>query len=268
MRCVPYDALLHLKAADVANWWAQHFVERIVTHNDQQASIFLQHKIKQSAAAEADLAQSQGQSMDGSAAGEEAATTTTATGAGARAEITRLVVESALELMTNRFGQSPTIAIGAFEEKALRFPWTLTGNFLVSRVIEHATPHERLGLAERVRGNIALLACDTFATHCLQNMVDADVSTTVAAASGGVAAMMPRQGAVRLLIASELLMKHETVTHRSAGHVWARLLGTTRVGTGGERDGAGGNEIAQAFDQMLTGRWGASFGLEERGGGC
>ncbi|WAQ86968.1 hypothetical protein PtA15_7A697 [Puccinia triticina] len=162
----------------------EYFIRRITKHNDQQASIFMQQKLKQSA-----LTQSAEKP---------------------RQEITRLVIDYSLELMTNRFG-----------------------NFLVSRAIEHATSGERLELAERICGQIVTLAQDTFATHCLQKMIDVDEEG---------------ENHVRRMVSQELLKKKETVTHKSAGHVWARLL-----------NGAGkSGGLERSLNELLKGEWAAT----------
>ncbi|KAH9819176.1 armadillo-type protein [Melampsora americana] len=165
---VNYRALL----AGDADCDYEYFIRRITEHNDQQSSIFLQQKLKQSAVA--------------SSTGFDAAPNLSSDSHAPREEITRLVIHYSLELMSNRFG-----------------------NFLVSRAIEHATPEERMQMAESIRGHIIPLASDTFATHCLQKMIDVDEEDN---------------NQIRWLISQELLKKKETVTHKSAGHVWARLL--------------------------------------------
>lgn len=74
----------------------QYFIRRITEHNDQQSSIFLQQKLKQSA-----VASSTGfdQAQSGVAPSSNLP----------REEITRLVIEYSLELMSNRFGRQSFI---------------------------------------------------------------------------------------------------------------------------------------------------------------
>lgn len=130
---------------------------------------------------------------------------------------------------------------------------------MVSRAIEHATPDERMMLAERIRGHIIALASDTFATHCLQKMIDVDEE---------------ENNQIRWLISQELLKKKETVTHKSAGHVWARLLsvggsssamhlhasglnvkkpnGRNQYGSGVGSPG----ELERSLNELLRGQWG------------
>lgn len=128
---------------------------------------------------------------------------------------------------------------------------------MVSRAIEHATSTERLELAERIRGQIVTLAQDTFATHCLQKMIDVDEEG---------------ENLVRRMISQELLKKKETVTHKSAGHVWARLLSvgggsssTISLSTGNGKatglnqygDGAGkSGDLERSLNGLLKGEWG------------
>ncbi|PLW47666.1 hypothetical protein PCASD_04130 [Puccinia coronata f. sp. avenae] len=203
----------------------EYFIRRITKHNDQQASIFMQQKLKQSA-----LTQSIG--IDKASNGLLPNRHTEKP----RQEITRLVIEYSLELMTNRFG-----------------------NFLVSRAIEHATSGERLELAERISGQIVTLAQDTFATHCLQKMIDVDEEG---------------ENHVRRMVSQELLKKKETVTHKSAGHVWARLLSvgggsssTISLSTGNGKatglnqygDGAGkSGGLERSLNELLKGEWAAT----------
>ncbi|KAG0151485.1 hypothetical protein CROQUDRAFT_103736 [Cronartium quercuum f. sp. fusiforme G11] len=201
----------------------EFFIRRITEHNDQQSSIFLQQKLKQSAVA----------TSVGLEKTQVLAPMTNPNGP--RVEITRLVIEYSLELMSNRFG-----------------------NFLVSRAIEHATAEERMNLAERIRGHIIPLASDTFATHCLQKMIDVDED---------------ENNKIRGLISQELLKKKETVTHKSAGHVWARLLsvggsssamhlhasglkvkkpnGLNQYGSGVGSPG----ELERSLNELLKGQW-------------
>ncbi|KAA1066772.1 hypothetical protein PGTUg99_023529 [Puccinia graminis f. sp. tritici] len=202
----------------------EYFIRRITKHNDQQASIFMQQKLKQSA-----LTQSTGVEKNPT----DPLTRHTEK---PRQEITRLVIEYSLELMTNRFG-----------------------NFLVSRAIEHATSGERLELAERICGQIVTLAQDTFATHCLQKMIDVDEEG---------------ENHVRRMVSQELLKKKETVTHKSAGHVWARLLSvgggsssTISLSTGNGKatglnqygDGAGkSGGLERSLNELLKGEWAAT----------
>jgi len=203
----------------------EYFIRRITKHNDQQASIFMQQKLKQSA-----LTQSAGVEKNPTDLLQARHTEKP------RHEITRLVIEYSLELMTNRFG-----------------------NFLVSRAIEHATSTERLELAERIGGQIVTLAQDTFATHCLQKMIDVDEEG---------------ENHVRRMISQELLKKKETVTHKSAGHVWARLLSvgggsssTISLSTGNGKatglnqygDGAGkSGDLERSLNGLLKGEWAAT----------
>lgn len=198
----------------------EYFIRRITKHNDQQASIFLQQKLKQSA-----LAQSAG--------GEKNEPAETRHTGKPRKAITKLVIDLSWELMTNRFG-----------------------NFLVSRAIEHATSGERLELAKRIAGHIVTLAQDTFATHCLQKMIDVDEEG---------------ENRIRKMISEELLQKKETVTHKSAGHVWARLLSvgggssnTISLSTGTEKatgrnqygDSAGkSGDLERSLNELLRGEW-------------
>ncbi|POW13447.1 hypothetical protein PSHT_07689 [Puccinia striiformis] len=203
----------------------EYFIRRITKHNDQQASIFMQQKLKQSA-----LTQSAGVEKNPIDSLQTRHTEKP------RQEITRLVIEYSLELMTNRFG-----------------------NFLVSRAIEHATSEERLELAERIGGQIVTLAQDTFATHCLQKMIDVDEEG---------------ENHVRRMVSQELLKKKETVTHKSAGHVWARLLSvgggsssTISLSTGNGKatglnqygDGAGkSGGLERSLNELLKGEWAAT----------
>ncbi|CAH7682176.1 armadillo-type protein, partial [Phakopsora pachyrhizi] len=198
----------------------EHFIRRITEHNDQQASIFMQQKLKQSA-----MSAGFGVRID-KAEGQLGSESS-------REDITRLVIRYGIELMTNRFG-----------------------NFLVSRAVEHATSQERLTLAEKIKGNIVMLAQDTFATHCLQKMIDMDEED---------------ENRVRWLISHELLKKKDTVTHKSAGHVWARLLSigggssaSMSLRTGGEQ-ASGPNQyggalnttgtLEQSLNDILRGEW-------------
>lgn len=201
----------------------EYFIRRITKHNDQQASIFMQQKLKQSAVTQS--TEKNGVEVSDKRAADKP-----------RQEITRLVIEYSLELMTNRFG-----------------------NFLVSRAIEHAIPEERLELSERIKGRIVTLAQDTFATHCLQKMIDVDEEG---------------DNRVRRMISLELLKKKETVTHKSAGHVWARLLSvgggssdTLSLNAGSEKisgvnqygDTAGKlGGLESSLNELLKGEWAAT----------
>ncbi|EPS45207.1 hypothetical protein H072_783 [Dactylellina haptotyla CBS 200.50] len=167
----PLGANLYGNSSESPNWkrlmergvpcdWG-YLVDRVVTQNDQGASVFLQHKLK-------DLDHPEH-----------------------KIEIVNAIVEKALPLMTNRFG-----------------------NFLVQRCFEYGEPYHVEAIMKLIKGRVVQLSMDAFGCHVIQRALDT----------------VPEPFKV-LMIQELLHRIPETVMHRYACHVWQKLFEVRWVGT-------------------------------------
>ncbi|KAK6341062.1 hypothetical protein TWF696_009371 [Orbilia brochopaga] len=167
----PLGANLYGNSTESPNWkrlmergvacdWG-YLVDRVVMQNDQGASVFLQHKLKDLDHPEHKLA------------------------------IINAIVEKALPLMTNRFG-----------------------NFLVQRCFEYGEPYHVEAIMKIIKGRVVQLSMDAFGCHVIQRALDT----------------VPEPFKV-VIIQELLHHIPETVMHRYACHVWQKLFEVRWVGT-------------------------------------
>ncbi|KAF3941257.1 hypothetical protein ABW19_dt0209884 [Dactylella cylindrospora] len=136
-------------------------VDRVVLHNDQGASVFLQHKLKDFDHPEH------------------------------KTEIMDAIVDKALALMMNRFG-----------------------NFLVQRVFEHGEQYHIDAIMKVIKGRVVQLSMDAFGCHVIQRALDTVTEPFKI-----------------MIIQELLHRIPETVMHRYACHVWQKLFEVRWVGT-------------------------------------
>ncbi|KAF3921452.1 hypothetical protein ABW21_db0205179 [Orbilia brochopaga] len=138
-----------------------YLVDRVVMQNDQGASVFLQHKLKDFDHPEHKI------------------------------EIINAIVDKALPLMTNRFG-----------------------NFLVQRCFEYGEPYHVEAIMKIIKNRVVQLSMDAFGCHVIQRALDT----------------VPEPFKV-VVIQELLHHIPETVMHRYACHVWQKLFEVRWVGT-------------------------------------
>ncbi|KAJ6262160.1 hypothetical protein Dda_2965 [Drechslerella dactyloides] len=167
----PLGANLYGNSTESPNWkrlmergvacdWG-YLVDRVVMQNDQGASVFLQHKLKDFDHPEHKI------------------------------EIINAIVEKALPLMTNRFG-----------------------NFLVQRCFEYGEPYHVEAIMKLIKGRVVQLSMDAFGCHVIQRALDT----------------VPEPFKV-MIIQELLHRIPETVMHRYACHVWQKLFEVRWIGT-------------------------------------
>ncbi|KAF3918820.1 hypothetical protein ABW20_dc0100352 [Dactylellina cionopaga] len=166
----PLGANLYGNSSESPNWkrlmergvpcdWG-YLVDRVVMQNDQGASVFLQHKLKDFDHPEHKI------------------------------EIVDAIVDKALPLMTNRFG-----------------------NFLVQRCFEYGEPYHIESIMKLIKGRVVQLSMDAFGCHVIQRALDT----------------VPEPFKV-MIIQELLHRIPETVMHRYACHVWQKLFEVRWVG--------------------------------------